>query len=895
MRPDKWIYTLPLRLRSLFRRRDVDRELDEELRYHIERKTEENLARGMTSREARRAALLEIGGIERRKEECRDTRRVTWLQDFAQDLRYGIRMLRKSPGFTAVAVLTLALGIGATTGLFSVVNAVLIRALPFRDPQRLVALFQSPNKSKGLIGIAADGPDILDWERDGHSFSDVAASLLDAANIIGGRVPQHVNGEKVTANYFDLLGVRASIGRTFSRDNEQSGQSEVILSYALWRTSFGGQNILGRTIALDGQPFTVIGVMPALFHDPRTWANPQSEYWILLPRTELAKNRGEHMYASLGRLAPNVTLAQAQQEMDLIGDRDARAFPNTNEGMGVRVSPLEQVNLQTFEEGHFQSVRPAILLLQLAAGFLLLIACANVASLMLSKSLERHKEFALRAAMGAGRWRIIRQLLTESVLLSLLASGVGIVLAVWCAKALLALAPEGYLPPTVNIHLDLSVLAFALCIAAATGISFGLLPALRVSRKNLNEDLKRAILGAGDSRSRVRIRGALVVLELSATFVLLAGGGLMVRSLASLLAVNAGFNPQHFFTAGLSLPAQQYSKPEQIVRFFTTVQQRVRNLPGITDAAFTSAPEFEVTSSSDIIVEGHSAEPPGFREVWAQICVITPDFFRAAGIPLLQGRDFSRADIAREANVAIVSRSFAEHLWPHQNWLGKRVRFGNEKVWREIVGIVGDVRQEGLAASSLPEIYFPLVAEMADGENAMNIVVRSAVPPVLLTQDIGQQVASVDSGVPLSEVRSGKEILQEWSGYLRYRTVLLTSFALIALLIAAIGLFSAICYTTTRRTHEIGIRIALGAQRHDVFGLVMLQGVVLILVGLGLGIMSALALARLITSFVYGVTPSDPITFVGVSILLVLVALAACYIPARRAMRVDPMVALRHD
>ncbi len=889
-----WLRELARRLGVLLHRYQFDADLEEEMRLHLELRQQDNLESGMTADDARAAARRRFGNVTSLRERSHIAWGWEWFEHMAQDVRYGLRTLRKSPGFTAVAILTLALGIGATTGIFSVVNAVLIRALPFHDPARLVALFQSPNKSKSLIGWAADGPDILDWQRDSHSFSDVAASLLDAANITGGRVPQHVNGERVTVNYFDLLGARTAIGRTFS-DDEQSGQSEVIISYALWRTSFGAHNILGHTIALDGQPFTIIGVMPALFHDPRTWANPRSDYWILLPRRQLAVNRGEHMYAAFGRLAPNITIAQAQQEMDLIGERDAKAFPNTNEGMGVRVSPLQQVNLQTFEEGHFESVGPAILLLQLAGGFLLLIACANVASLMLSQSLARHKEFAVRAAMGAGRWRIVRQLLTESVLLSLLASGAGIVLAFWCAKVLLALAPEGYLPPTANIHIDLSVLALALCVAATTGILFGLVPALRASRQNLNEDLNRTTLGAGDSRSRARIRGALVVLELSATFVLLAGGGLMVRSLALLLATNPGFSPHNFFTAGLSLPAQQYSKPEQIVGFFSAVQQRVQNLPGIAATAFTSAPEFEVTSSSDIVAEGHSAETSGVREVWPQICVITPNFFRAAGIPLLYGRDFSRSDIASEEKIAIVSQSFAEHFWPHQNWLGKRVRYGSEKAWREVVGIVGDVRQEGLAASSLPEIYFPLAGEMADGENTMNIVVRSSVPPELLAQDIGQQIASVDSEIPLSGVRSGSQILQEWSGYLRYRTALLASFAMMALLIAAIGLFGAISYTTTQRTHEIGLRVALGAQRLDVFRLVILQGAMLILVGLGIGIMTAWALARLMTSLVYGVTPSDPLTFTVVAILLVLVALAACYIPARRAIRVDPMVALRYE
>ena len=708
----------------MFRRHRLLRELDTDIHEHIARETEDNIARGFPPEEARRRAFLKFGNVTRVKEDTRSVWTFVWLEQLAQDIRFALRTFRKSPGFIAAAVLTLALGIGSTTGIFSVVNAVLIHSLPFREPARLVALFQAPDELKSLIGWAADGPDILDWQRQARSFSQISASLQDAANITGGSTPEHVNGEKVTANYFDLLGVQASIGRTFSAGDESSAQSAVVLSYSLWRTSFGGQDILGRTIALDGKPFTVIGIMPAVYHDPRTWANPRSQYWILLPHSQLAHNRGEHMYASFARLAPGVTLAQAQQELNVIAARDAKAFPNTNEKMGALASPLQAVNLETFEEGKFQSVAPAILLLQLAVGFLLLIACANVANLMLSKSFARHREFAVRTAMGAGRMRIIRQLLTESVLLALLAGAAGIVLAFWCAKILLALAPKGYLPPTANVRIDPQVLAFTLIIAALTGILFGLLPALRASRRNLNEDLKSAAASSGTSPSRLRAQRSTVVLELAGTFVLLFGAGLMVRSLGSLLAVNPGFDPRNFFTAGMSLPAQQYAKPEQIQRFFLTVKERVSALPGIDAVAFTSAPEFVVTNSSDVVVEDDSAQTQKKGDNWAQICIVTPGFFRSAGIPLIAGRDFTSSDVTADAQIAIVSQTFAEHFWPHQNSLGKRLRYGGGR--EQVVGIVGNVRQEGLAAASMPEVYFPLTRELADGQNAMNIVARSS-------------------------------------------------------------------------------------------------------------------------------------------------------------------------
>ena len=879
----------------MFRRRRLLSELDSDIREHIARETEDNIVRGLSPEEARRRAFLKFGNPAQIKEDTRAVWTLVWLEQLAQDIRFALRTFRKSPGFTAAAVLTLALGIGSTTGIFSVVNAVLIRSLPFREPARLVALFQAPDKSKSLIGWASDGPDILDWQRESRSFSQISASLFDGANITGGSVPQHVNGAKVTANYFYVLGVQASIGRTFSAGDESSAQSAVVLSYSLWRTSFGGQDVLGHTIALDGKPFTVVGIMPAIYHDPRTWGNPRSEYWILLPQSQLAQNRGEHMYASFARLAPGVTLAQAQQELNLIAARDAKAFPNTNDKMGALASPLQQVNLQIFQEGKFQSVAPAILLLQFAVGFLLLIACANVANLMLSQSLSRHREFAVRAAMGAGRVRIVRQLLTESVSLALLAGAAGIVLAFWCARILLALAPKGYLPPTANVHIDPQVLAFTVFITALTGILFGLLPALRASRRNLSDDLKAAASSAGTSPSRLRAQRSTVVLELAATFILLFGAGLMVRSLGSLLAVNPGFNPHNFFTAGMSLPAEQYAKPEQIQRFFLTVQQRVAALPGIDAVSFTSAPEFEVTNSSNVIIENRSSQNADTREIYPQICYVTPNFYRAAGVPLLEGRDFTSSDVAADAKLAIVSQAFAEHFWPRQNALGKRLHFGGSKDWLQVIGIVGDIHQEGLAAAPLPEVYFPLTRELANGQNVMNIVARSSLPPASLAREISEQVSAVDAGIPLSEARTGSQIRDDWSGYMRYRATLLASFAAMALLIAAIGLFGTISYATAQRTHELGLRMALGAQCGDLFRLIILQGAKLVAIGLLIGIAGGLSLARGMATLVYGITPFDPLTLIGVAILLALVALAACYVPASRAMKVDPMVALRYE
>jgi predicted permease len=880
----------------MFRRKRKFEDFSAEVESHLALEIQRLCEQGLSYEEARAAAHRAFGNVTKAQERFYESGRWMWWDHLWQDLRFAVRMLRKSPGFTTVAVLTLALGIGAATGIFSVVDAVLIHDLPFRNPGRLVALFQTPGKSTGLIGWAADGPDILDWQRESHSLSEISASLLTGANISGGAIPQHVNGERVTANYFELLGVQAGIGRTFSPSDERSGAREVVISYALWQAAFGGQDILGHTVELDAEPFTVVGVMPATYHDPRTWSNPQSDYWLLWPQSQLAQNRGEHMYASFGRLAPHATLAQAQQELNVIALRDANVFPDTNKGFGVRVSPLDQVNLQVFEGGHFESVGPAVLVLQLAAGFLLLVACANIAGLMLSRSVNRHREFAVRAAIGAGRARMIRQLLTESVLLSITGGAGGVLFAYWCAKALVALAPKGYLPPTAIIHVDVQVLVFALAVSTLIGILFGLAPALRASRANLTEDLKSTPSILGASPSRLRGRRSLVVFELAATFVLLIAAGLMVRSLASLLNVNPGFESRDFFTAGINLPLQQYAKPDQLLEFFVRVQRHIAALPGISAVAFTSAPEFGVTSASDVIIEGElPATKNGTAGVWPQICVVSPDFFRAAGIPLLRGRAFTPSDGTAGTHVAVITEAFARQFWPHQEALGKHVRCCGIPGWLNVVGVVGDVHQEGLAAQPRPELYFPLTRETADGQNSMNVVVRSSLPPAILVREVAEQVGKVDAAIPLSDIKSGRNIIDDWSSTFRYRATLVGSFGVMSLLIAAIGLFGTISYVTAQRGHEIGLRMALGAQRGSVFRLIIFEGTKLTIIGLVIGFVGALVLARFIASLVYGVTASDPITFAGVAVMLMAVALVACYIPARRAMRVDPMAALRHE
>ncbi len=883
----------------LFRRARTEKQLDSELRFHLERQIADYVAAGMMPEEARRRARLEFGGLDQVKEECRDVGAARFVETLIQDLRYGLRQLRRNPGFTAVAVITLALGIGATAAIFSVADAVLIRPLPFANPSRLAVLFQTPGHYGGVMGWAVTGPDFLDWRRQSHSFTGLAAVLRDTANISrSGGQPEFARGEKVTPDYFDVLGVHASLGRTFGKGENQAGQERVIvLSYSLWQQIFGGNaNALGQKVYVNAWPFVVVGVMPASYRDPRSWSNPESDYWIPLSVSQLEKGRGSHMYAVFGRLAVGVSFGAARDEMNRIAAQDARLFPNTNANMGARVSSLKRVSLQTFEAGAFQSVRPAILMLQIAAALLLLVACINGANLVLSRFVSRQRELGLRTAIGATRGRLAMQLLTENMVLAVIGGGFGLLLAIWCRNLLVALAPVGYLPPTADVRLNPEVLLFTFAVAVVAGILLALIPVWRAYHLHPNELLKESAASAGSSPSRAGLRKALLVTELATCCVLLIGSGLMLRSLQSLLEVDPGFNPRNFFSAGLNVPPRRYSKPRQILDFFSAVEARVTDLPGVEAAGLTSAPPFSVNETTAITAEGHAPQTMTTGGPMPQICIVTPEFFRAAGIPLLRGRDFSPADANSDRRAILVNRAFAQYFWRGQSPIGRHVNFEESPpVWREIVGVVGDVRQQGLAARALPEIYLPLDKETAEGQTRLYLAVRSRLAGTVLRSDIERPVWDVDSTIPLTHIQTGDEILGGWVGYLRYRTLLLSSFGLMTLLISAIGVYGVISFWVAQRTHEIGIRMALGARQLDVLKHVVGEGFRLTLIGLGIGIALALALARFLSSQLYGVKPSDPETFIAVALILIGVALLACYIPARRAARVDPMVVLRHE
>lgn len=886
------------RFRALFRRGTVEAEMNDELRFHCEQEVSKYEQSGLSHQEALRRARLRFGGIELTREECREARGISFIETTIQDLRHCLRLLRHRPGLTAVAVGTLTLGIGATSAIFSATDAVLIRPLPFGDPGRLAALFQTPGHSEGIMGWAVTGPDFLDWKRQSHSFSGLAAAVQDAANIgRSGAEPEFVHGQKVTPNYFDLLGVHASLGRTFENSAGQAGREHVVIfSYSLWQRIFGGDpRAVAQKVYINDWPFVVIGIMSGTYHDPRTWMNPESDYWIPLSIEQLEANRDSHMYAVFGRLAPRVSFAKARDEMSRIAIEEAKLFPDTNANMGARVSSLKKVSLQTFEGGRFQSVGPAVLLLQIAAAMLLLVACANVANLVLSRLIGRQRELGLRTAIGASRSRLARQLMTENVLLSAIGGMFGLLFAVWCKNLLVALAPEGYLPPTADVRLDPGVLIFTLSVSLITGILLGLVPAWRASHLNTNEALKESVVSGGESVSKLRVRSILLITEIAACFMLLVGSGLLLRSLQSLLNVDPGFNPRNFFSAGLNLPARRYSKPNQILDFFSTVQARVSALPGVRAAGFSSAQPFGADRRSVITAEGHEPQTTTTGGPLPQICTITPGYFQAAGIPLLRGRDFSPTDASANRRIVIINRAFAEYFWPGQSAFGKHVNFQESPpIWREIVGVVGDVRQQGLAAPSLPEIYVPLTEDTAGSQTSMYLALRSPLPGAVLRRDIERKVWDVDSTIPLTRTQTGNDILGGWVGYLRYRTVLLSSFGLMTLLISAIGIYGVFAFSVAQRTREIGIRMALGAQKQHVLRIIVQEALLLAFAGLVIGLIGALAIARLLGSLLYGVKPTDPITLIATILILVMIVLFASYFPARRATNVDPMLALRY-
>lgn len=805
-----------------------------------------------------------------------------------QDLRFGWRMLARNPGFTAVAIIALALGIGANTAIFSVVNAVVLRPLPIHQPGRVVAIHDHFTQI-GLPSIGVSAPDFADISKRKDIFESTAVLSAHSFNLIGSGQPERLEGFQVSGQFFPLMGVKPILGRWFLPSEDKPGASHVaIISEGLWKGAFGSDaKLIGKSIALDGENYTVVGIMPASFRLP----NMTPDVWTPLALTpaqlDPVKERDHQWLTMLARLRPSVTIAQAQTAMNGIAHRLMREYPNyfpAHIGYGIKVVQLLPDLIGN--TGKF------LFVLLAAVGFVLLIACANVANLMLARASARSREIAVRVALGAGRLRIMRQLLTESVLLALIGGALGLLIAVWGVDLLKTIGPKN-VPRLNKADLDGVVLAFTAAVALLTGILFGLAPAFEASRSNLHETLKEGGRSGSASAGRQRIRSLLVIGEVALTLVLLVGGVLMIKSFAHLLDVNPGFDAHNVLTMQLALSPTQYSKPPQITGFYDALLDRVSHLPGVEAAgAVDVLPFSDRGNSGTFFIEG---EPMRSGAIYphADVRRVMPGFFRTLRVPLERGRIFTEADTASAPHVAIIDDVLAKTYWPKQNPIGHRVRMYSETPeWYTVVGIVGNVRNRGFSAPRKGVLYFPLAQRP---KQHMSLVIRTASSPESVADAVRQAVASIDPQQPVYDVKTMEQYVSESVSDQRLAVFLLAVFAGLALILAAVGIYGVISYSVSQRTHEIGIRMALGAQRRDILQMVLRQGLWLALLGAGAGILAALGLTRLMASILYGVKPSDPFTFVMVSLVLIAVALAACYIPARRAAKVDPMTALRYE
>jgi predicted permease len=879
------------RFLAMFRKRRLDRDLDDEIRFHFEAQVEENLRRGLTPEQARSEAQRSFGGVEQVKEAYRDLRGVPFLETLAQDLRYSARVLRQSPAFTAVAILTLALGIGSTAAIFSVVNTILLKPLPFRASDRLVLVRMQIPKF-GTTEQPLPAPDTVEY-RKSEVFEEAGAWRNWSCDLSGDGAPEQVMGARASASLLPMLGIAPLEGRLFSEDEERARAHVVVLSHGIWRSRYAADpRILGRSILLNREPYQVIGVMPATFvFPPRGLPQERNAaLWVPLSLTpvELATYLDNPGYTVLGRLRPDVSIRRANTEMLSIARQIQASFP-----------PQLKTNLPTnfevrgiavpFRERVVGGSRELLFLLLGAVGFLLLIACANVANMLLSRGTTRGRELALRAALGAGRARLIRQLLTESALLSILGGALGVLLA-WWGKGLLISALPANLPLTEQIRMDTRALVYAFAVSVLTGLLFGLAPALTASRASLGHALNER---ARTTRQGWLLNG-LVGVQLALALVLLSGAGLLIRSFIQLQSIDHGFHTEHLLTASLALPASQYSEARSR-DFYQELLRRLRSLPATSAVGMASDLPFEGLWSRIVSPEGSSAP----RIPIINYTLVLGDYFRALGTPLKSGRFFSAADRAGSQPVVIVNETLARRFWPGEDPVGKRMQWGTPEMrlpWLTVVGVVGDMNQASPDNALNPHAYGPYLQGSGHSWlSKMNLALRTSGDPLLLSNALRAEVSRLDPELPVAKLRTMEQILAGSLAPRRLSMWLLTVFALAALLLAALGIYGVMAYAVARRTREIGIRMALGAPRIGVLGMVLRQGMKLVTAGLIVGLGASLALTRFIASLLYGVSAADPVTYAAVSLLLILIALAAHFAPARRAVTVDPVIALRHE
>jgi putative ABC transport system permease protein len=885
---------LSFRLRALFRRGAMEAEMDEELRSHFENHVEKLVTSGLPREEALRRARLEFGGYEQLKEEIRDARGVSLVEATVQDLRYALRMLRNTPSFTAVAILTLALGIGANTAIFSVIDSVLLRPLPYRDPAGLVMVWENDSQHPNPHNTVSP-PDFQDWQSRNSVFSEMAAIFDQHANLTGNGLPQEVVLQDVSANFFSVLGVTPILGPGFTAENGKAGHDNVVvLSYGFWKERFAGEAaVIGKTLLLNGHAQTIVGVAPEDFSwfikdGSFTGAKPQMWTPFVFPASFSDRKEVGRFLSVVARLKPGATVSQAKSEMNTIAARIAEEYPDFNGYWGANVVPVrDQIS---------GDLQPALLILFGAVSFVLLISCANVSSLLLARAAAREREFAVRTAIGASPWRIARQLLTESVLLALIGGAIGVALAVWGTNFLLAASP-GNLLDLRSIPIDWRVLAFAGGATLLAGMLFGVLPSYICAHSGISETLKEGGRGSSGKRRQLA-RGAFVVVQMCLALVLLAGSGLLIRSFVRLVGVDPGFDASHLLTFKVSLPSSKYGNDKAILAYFQQLHSRVSHLPGVRSVSMNSFPPFSGLGSATGV---HILSQPG-RSLMdlpdAAVRVVGADYFATMQIPLHAGRTFHEQELTEERHVVIINQAFADQYLKGVNPLGQKAVIymksleESKNTPSEIIGVVGDVRQMGLDTPAEPTVYWPH-PELVISE--MTIVVRTANEPLALVSAVRNELQQMDPEQPMAAVSTMDQLLAGTLSRSRFMMLVLGVLAALALVLACVGIYGVIAYSVTQRTQEFGIRMALGANRRDVFRLVLGEGTRLTLLGIGLGIVAGLLVTRLMATLLYGVSATDPLTFTAVALLLAFVALAACYIPARRATKVDPIVALRYE
>ena len=812
------------------------------------------------------------------------------MESLLKDIRYGIRNLLKHPGFTAIAVITLALGIGANTAMFSVINAVLLRPLPYRDPARLVTIWeQSPERDMYQLPVSL--ANMRDWIDQSQSFEQISAYTFTNLNLTGTGEPARLGTVRASANLFPLVGAIPTIGRSFLPEEDKEGANHVvILGHALWQSRFGSDpGIVGKPLTLNNQSYTVVGVMASNSQFPVGFGymgkvlNDPIDLYVPLAANGREIERGNYSFFAIGRLKPGVKIDQARAEMTTIEGRLEKEYPGGNTGIGISLIPTQE---QTVKD-----IRPALLVLFGAVAFLLLIACANIANLLLARAASRKKEIAIRTALGASRLRVLRLLLTESLMLSLAGGGIGFLLALWGTDALMALEPDN-IPRLNEVGVDARVFLFTLAVSVVTGIVFGLIPGMRAARPDLNEALKEGSRGSMGSAGSKRTRSVLVALEVALSLVLLVGAGLMIKSFWRLQQTNLGFNPENVLAVSLTLPESRYPEDRQRASFFQEALARLQSVSGVQSAgATTSLPLTLSVNGSDFRIEGQP-EPEAGKELIINISSVSPGYFQTLGVPLMKGRDFSDRDNKDAPETAIINNDLARTYFPNEDPIGKRIKFTDTETWISIVGVTGDVKQLGQDIGVKPEIYFPYLQVPAA---SMSVVVRTANEPLSLTGAVKTQIQIIDKDLPIDDAKTMQQLLANSRSGRRFNLILLTGFALVALVLAMVGIYGVMSYTVTQRTHEIGIRVAVGAQPRDVFRMVIGQGMMLAMIGVAFGLVGAFALTRLMKTMLFGVEATDPATFVSIALLLTGVALVACYIPSRRATKVDPLVALRYE